>query len=414
MREYHELMAEHQALQKQLDKQPDAVEIEQVLQLVAQARDAGEYIEDPRQREQLRAILRHWGAYVYDHTGEYPATQLTPYDPRRARKGKKPALRVRVARWWNERDRRAKVALTVLPGLIVLASCIVVALAGDTAILPFMSKPTPTTAPPISVVPTTAIVTLTPTPTDIPTPTKTPLPTPTSAETNTPTPGPTGTEPPTPTPTTKPTLEATVPSPADPRGDVGIYESGAPVEGVPAGVDIRDASVGTDLRVVLQPTEGVPAELSGWAAEDEVLLWISLYEPVPDPPTVFTDWVFMLDLDGDVATGRPAGEVRANPDLGYEAAIGVSYNDASGKYESYFLVWNPAQANLVPQSEEPRFTLSEARTLIGLALALETLTQSVAETTNVTTVPEDVKGRAAVQSRAGGQRVIDFCPDRPD
>lgn len=414
MREYHELMAEHQALQKQLDKQPDAVEVERVLQLVAQARDAGEYIEDPQRRERLRAILRHWGAYVYDHTGEYPATQLTPYEPRGAHTGKKPTLRIRVARWWGERGRRMKVALVALPGLVILALCIIAALTRGMSILPFMSKPTPTTTSPISVVPTIAIVTLTPTPTDTPTPTRTPSLTPTSTETETPTPELTETETPTPTPTVKPTLEATPPSPADPRGDVGIYESGAPVEGVPAGVDIRAASVGADLRVVLQPTEGVPAELSGWATEDEVLLWISLYDPIPDPPTVFTDWVFVLDLDGDVATGRPAGEVRANPDLGYEAAIGISYNHASGKYEPYLLVWDPAQGLLVPKPDVPRYILNEAHTLIGLALPLETLTQSVAEVTDVTLVPEAVKGRAAVDSRAGGQRVIDFCPDRPD
>ena len=122
----------------------------------------------------------------------------------------------------------------------------------------------------------------------------------------------------------------------------------------------------------------------------------------------------MLDVDGDIATGRPAGEVRVNPDLGYEAAIGVSYNDASGKYEPYFLVWDPTQANLALQPEEPRFILNEARTLIGLALPLETLMQSLARTASVTFVPEAVKGRAAVQSRAGGQSVIDFYPDRPD
>jgi len=256
-----------------------------------------------------------------------------------------------------------------------------------------MLEPTPTATSPAIVVPVTSTAALTPTPEDTHPPTETPAPT--------------STPPPEPSP---------IP-PSDSQGDVGIYESGDQVAGVPAGVDIRAASVGADLRVVLQPTDGVPAELSGWAAEgseNEVLLWISLYDPVPDPPTVFTDWVFVLDLDGDITTGRPAGTVRVNPDLGYEAAIGVSYNDASGKYEPYFLVWNPAQANLVLQPEEPRFTMNEARTLIGLALPLETLMQGSAQTTGVTLVPEAVKGRVAVQSLTGGQKVIDFCPDRPD
>jgi hypothetical protein len=82
MTEYQELIAEHQALQKLLADQPQALEMERVLGLVAQVRDAGVYIGDPWRREQLRAILRHWGAFVYERTGEFPPTQLAPYEPR--------------------------------------------------------------------------------------------------------------------------------------------------------------------------------------------------------------------------------------------------------------------------------------------------------------------------------------------
>lgn len=229
------------------------------------------------------------------------------------------------------------------------------------------------------------------------------------------TPIPTHTPMPSPTPTTTaPTPEPTMPSSGDAQGDVGAYESGAPVEGVPAGVDIQAASVGADLRVDLQSTEGVPAELAGWAAEDEALLWISLYEPVPDPPDVYTDWIFALDLDGDVATGRPAGSARINPDLGTEVAIGVSYNPASGEFEPYFLVWDPAQDGWEEVPDVVRFYIGESRTLIGLALPLETLTQNVAQTAGVTLVPEAVKGRAAVLSYVGEQGVIDFYPNRPE
>jgi len=292
---------------------------------------------------------------------------------------------------------RAKVAWMMVFGLIALILCIGAALSVR-RLFRSAPEPMPTATSPAIVVPTTytvmptpiatspVVVTITPTPTDTPTSTETPVSAPE----------------PFPTPL------------ADPQGDVGAYESGNPVEGVPDGVDIRAASIGADLRVVLQPTEEVPAELAAWATEEEVLLWISLYNPVPHPPTVFTDWVFVLDLDGDMATGRPAGAVRANPDLGYEVAIGVSYNDASGEYEPYFLVWDQAELALVSKPDEPRFVLDEARTLIGLALPLETLTENVEQTTGVTLVPGDVKGRAAVQSRAGGQKVIDFYPDRPD
>ena len=231
-------------------------------------------------------------------------------------------------------------------------------------------------------------------------------PTPTSAPPPTPTP--------TPIPTVTPTPEPTPLPPADPQGDVGAYESGAPVEGIPTGVDLRAASASADVRVELQPATGAPAELAGWATEGEVLLWISLYDPVPNPPAVYADWLFALDLDGDVSTGRPAGAARINPDLGTETAVGVSYNPVIGKYEPYLWVWDTAQEDWTEVPDVVRFYLDESRTLIGLALSLETLAQNVAQTTGVTLVPEAVRGRAAALSLAGEQAVVDFCPDRPE
>jgi hypothetical protein len=291
----------------------------------------------------------------------------------------------------------------------VLALCIGAALVVRTALSP-TPEPTSTETAPVTVAPATPTPAPTPAPmntatsmpTDTPAPTETPALTP--IPTTTPAPGPSPTLPPSPTPS------------LDPADDISVYVNGNPVEQdrQPDGVDIRSASVGADLHVVLQPTEGVPAELTGWAAGDEILLWISLYDPVPDPPAAFTDWAFVLDLDGDVSTGRPAGAVRVNPDLGYEAAIGVSYDIDSDEYEPYFLVWAPEDSVLVLGPDAPRFTLNESRTLIGLALPLKTLTESVEQTTGVTLTPEEAKGRAAVVSVAERQRVVDFYPDRPD
>jgi hypothetical protein len=225
------------------------------------------------------------------------------------------------------------------------------------------------------------------------------------------TPTPTLVPSPTPTPPATPTPESV--AAADPQGDVGTYESGTPVEGVPAGVDISAASLGPDLRVTLQPTEGIPAGLAGWASEGEALLWIALHEPVASPPTVYINWLFALDLDGNPATGRPAGTARINPDLGDEAVLGVTYDPATGSYEPYFLIWDSAQQLWVAGAEGIRYTISDSRTVIGLALPLEALTQSAAQTTGVAFAPEAAKGRAAVDSYAGEQRVIDFYPDRP-
>jgi len=183
---------------------------------------------------------------------------------------------------------------------------------------------------------------------------------------------------------------------------------------VPAGVDIRAASVGPDLQLSLQPTAGVPAELTGWAAEGETLLWIALYEPFPAAPAVYTDWLFALDLDGNTATGRPAGAARINPDLGTEAAIGVSYNLTTGAFEPYFWIWDPAAGDWAVGPDVVRLYQDDARTLIGLALPLETLAQNVAQTAGVTLVVEAVKGRAAALTYTGEQAVIDFYPDRPE
>jgi hypothetical protein len=294
---------------------------------------------------------------------------------------------LRVARWEDKRERRRKVALMVLFGLTVLALCVGAALAVS-RLFPSAPEPTPTATSPATVAPVTPTALLTPVPTDTPPPTGTPAPVPTPE--------------PSPTP------------PADPQGDVGTYESGDPVEGVPGGVDIRVASVDADLRVVLQPTAGVPAELAEWATEEEVLLWIALYEPVLDPPAGYTEWLFALDLDGDVETGRPVGSSRINPDLGMEVAVAAYYDPSSGEYATYFLVWDPAKGDWAYGPGRARLTLEESRTLVGLALPLEALTQTVAQVTGVTVVPEAVKGRAAALSQVEGQKVIDFYPDRPD
>ncbi|MDY6875048.1 MAG: hypothetical protein SWK90_02430 [Chloroflexota bacterium] len=297
---------------------------------------------------------------------------------------RKPTLKLKGAHWWEEPERRKKVALTALFGLVVLALCLGAALAAG-RLFPSTPEPTLTVTSPATVA-RTPTASLTPVPTDTPTPTRTPTPTPE----------------PSPTP------------PADPQGDVGTYESGDPTEGVTGGVDIRVASVDADLRVVLQPTEGVPAPLAEWATEEEALLWIALHEPVPDPPAGYTEWLFALDLDGDVETGRPVGSSRINPDLGMEVAVAAYYDPASGEYATYFLVWDPAKGDWAYGPGRARFILDEARTLVGLAVPLEALTQTVAQITGVTIAPEAIKGRAAALSKVEGQKVIDFYPDLPD
>ena len=183
---------------------------------------------------------------------------------------------------------------------------------------------------------------------------------------------------------------------------------------VPGGVDIRSANVGSDLQLALAPGSGAPQELSGWATEREILLWVDLYDPVPDPPGAYTEWLFALDLDGDDTTGFPAGRRRINPDLGYEATLGVSFDVADGEYVPYLLVWDPVEADWEAMPGVVRHIFSESRALVGLAVPFQSLLDAVAETTEVTAQPELARGRAAVLSYVGDQAVIDFYPDLPE
>jgi hypothetical protein len=198
----------------------------------------------------------------------------------------------------------------------------------------------------------------------------------------------------------------------DSEGDVVIYGSDNLAEDWPAGLDICSASVAPDLRVHPGATEGLPPELVDWGRDGELVLWMVLCKPIPDPPTVKIDWLFALDVDGNPATGRPPSSVYINPDLGDEAFIGVLYDPVSGRYEPYFQVWDPKQGTLVDRPEVPRFQLDErTRQVIGLALSLETLRQAVEEVTGSVLVPEDVMGRAGAV--AYELLVIDVCPDLP-
>ncbi|MCP4537281.1 MAG: hypothetical protein GY832_09050 [Chloroflexi bacterium] len=333
-------------------------------------------------------------------------------------------------------QRTKEVRMMVIGMVVLLAVCIVIALAGQGLAPSPGSELVLTVTSPIIVAPTTALTSTNPlvladVPTPIPTSTLFPtsrlvvIPTNTSLFSGTPTPTntpvPTGTPLPTTTPTEIPSSTSTpivTPSPeplpistSDSQADLVSYNGLAPVQQVPAGADIRAASVGADLRVALQNTTRVPAELAGWA-DGEVLLWIAFYDPIPDPPTVYTEWIFALDLDGDAGTGRPVGSLRINPDMGIEVTVGAYYDPANGQYGYYSLVWNPAQASWTDGPAGIHYVVSESRTVIGFALPLETLTQSAAQATGVTYVPGAVRGRAAAIA-VEGQKVIDFYPDRP-
>jgi len=225
----------------------------------------------------------------------------------------------------------------------------------------------------------------------------------------TPTPLPTFTPAPTVMPTETPTPQPTVPLVEDAQGDVGTYESGAPVDGAPSGVDIRSANIGLDLSVSLQPGPDLSEALEGWPEEGEAVVWMTLWNPVPEKPDAYTEWLVALDLDGDTATGRPPGAGRINPDLGDEVAIGVGFDPSVGEYEPYVLVWNSDLGDWEDGPAAVRFTISESRTVVAFAVPMDVLTQ-IAGTDGVL---QKARGRVAVLSYVGEQTVIDFFPDRP-
>jgi hypothetical protein len=221
----------------------------------------------------------------------------------------------------------------------------------------------------------------------------------------------------TPTPTYIPTIVPTeTPIPPteapelDPQGDVEIYETEAQVGSFPAGVDIKAGSVRPDdMHMVLQPAaEDVPGELAGWASEGEALIWVSLYDPIPDPPAVTTRWIFVLDLDGNTATGRAPGTLKINRGLGDEVAVLLTYSGGAYNVEDW--VWDSANGSWAAGPGGVRYRVSDSRTLAALALPLDTFTQAVLRRSGVTVDLEAVKGRIAADAYPE-QRVIDYYPN---
>ncbi len=226
--------------------------------------------------------------------------------------------------------------------------------------------------------------------------------------TPTPTPVPTPTPEPSPTPTPEPIPIQN----ADAQGDVGLYSTGTPVEQPPAGLDIRNASIEADGRVVLGGIQYLPAELAAWMESGETVLWVSLYEPLPDTLDAYTEWLFVLDMDGDTGTGRQMGSAAINPDLGDEAALALFYDPNTAAFGTYSLIWDPAAGGWAA-GLDLRYWISEDRTLLALGVPLNSLQQQVAQTAGVATVPEATRGRAAAVAYTEPERLIDFYPDLP-
>lgn len=73
---FEQLQARHEELLSQQDSGAELVEA--VREYIAHVRQAGGQVASPQERDQLRANLRYWSGYVYEHTGTYPNTELVP------------------------------------------------------------------------------------------------------------------------------------------------------------------------------------------------------------------------------------------------------------------------------------------------------------------------------------------------
>jgi hypothetical protein len=79
MTTFQELQAQHEALLNRHEAPADPEKFwTDVQSYIDRVRDDAQYISAPRERDQLRAILRFWASYVFDQTKTYPDTTMRP------------------------------------------------------------------------------------------------------------------------------------------------------------------------------------------------------------------------------------------------------------------------------------------------------------------------------------------------
>jgi hypothetical protein len=80
---FQELQKKHIDLLRRYETNKESADfLKDVQEYTQQVLTASREINDSRERNQLRANLRFWGAYIYDHTGTYPNLTLLPSEGR--------------------------------------------------------------------------------------------------------------------------------------------------------------------------------------------------------------------------------------------------------------------------------------------------------------------------------------------
>src|SRR5215207_10093039 len=79
MSKFQELQDKHVRLLERYESHKESQEfLKEGREYTEEVINASREVGNSRERNQLRANLRFWGAYIYDHTGTYPNLSLLP------------------------------------------------------------------------------------------------------------------------------------------------------------------------------------------------------------------------------------------------------------------------------------------------------------------------------------------------
>ncbi len=213
-----------------------------------------------------------------------------------------------------------------------------------------------------------------------------------------------------------PTQLSTFAPPAyiDDSGDMVDFDTLAPIEFVPPGSDIRLACFDEARQLVRTIPAGLAAEVGDWDTEESLILWIAFYEPVPTVPDMERYWLFALDTDRNIATGRPMDDGKVNPDIGVEVTIGVHSNPAAGiELAPYMFVWNAGLKNSEPRTMDIEVRLSTTRDALFIRVPTEQLADTIRTLSEVEPNWDQTVGRALAMATTSEGTIADFAPERP-
>jgi hypothetical protein len=200
----------------------------------------------------------------------------------------------------------------------------------------------------------------------------------------------------------------------DGAGDLVNFDTLEPVAIAPPGTDIRAACFDDGRRLVRAVPEGLAGEIGDWDTEKNVILWIMFHEPIPTAADMERFWLFALDTDGSVTTGRPVDEGKINPDIGAEVTVGVHSNPAAGiELIPYVLVWNARLITSEPQAVDIEARLNAARDVLFIRISAEQLAAAIRTLSGVEPNWDQTVGRALATATTGEGLVADFAPERP-